>query len=130
MQSQQSMEPRKGEYLPVAGPTQDERNWAMLCHLCIIGQMFIPLLVVGPLLIWLFKGDQLPFVKEQGKEAVNFQITLFLVGLVGWVLIWVLIGWLVLGVLWVYAIVAGVIATMKVKEGVPYRYGLNLRLVS
>jgi uncharacterized Tic20 family protein len=124
------MEPRKGEYLPVAGPTQDERNWAMLCHLCIIGQMFIPLLVVGPLLIWLFKGDQLPFVKEQGKEAVNFQITLFLVGLVGWVLIWVLIGWLVLGVLWVYAIVAGVIATMKVKEGVPYRYGLNLRLVS
>lgn len=124
------MQHQQGEYLPVAGPTQDERNWAMLCHLCIIGQMFIPVLVIGPLLIWLVKGDQLPFVKEQGKEAINFQITLFLAGLVGWVLVWILIGWLVLGLLWVYAIVAGIIATMKVKEGVPYRYGLNLRLVS
>jgi uncharacterized Tic20 family protein len=124
------MQDQQGEYLPVAGPTQDERNWAMLCHLCIIGQMFIPILVIGPLLIWLVKGDQMPFVKEQGKEAINFQITLFLVGLVGWVLVWILIGWLVLGLLWVYAIVAGIIATMKVKEGVPYRYGLNLRLVS
>ena len=130
MQSQRSMEPQNGEYLPVAGLTQDERNWAMLCHLCIIGQMFIPVLVIGPLLIWLLKGDQLPFVKEQGKEAINFQITLFLAGLVGTALIFVLIGWLVLGLLWVYAIVAGVIATMKVKEGVPYRYGLNVRLVS
>lgn len=129
MQPQSSMEPQNGEYLPVTGPTQDERNWAMLCHLCIIGQMFIPLLVIGPLLIWLLKGDQLPFVKAQGKEAINFQITLFLAGLVGSALIFVLIGWLVLGLLWVYAIVAGVIATMKVKEGVPYRYGINLRLV-
>jgi uncharacterized Tic20 family protein len=123
------MEPQKGEYLPVAGPTQDERNWAMLCHLCIVGQMFIPLLVIGPLLIWLFKGDQLPFVKEQGKEAINFQITLFLAAIVCGVLWLVVLGILLAGILWVYAIVAGVIATMKVKEGVPYRYGINLRLV-
>jgi uncharacterized Tic20 family protein len=123
------MQPQQGEYLPVAGPTSDERTWAMLCHLCIIGQMFFPVLVVGPLLIWLIKGDQMPFVKEQGKEAINFQITLFLAGLVATALVFVLIGWLLLAVLWVYAIVAGVIATMKVKEGVPYRYGLNVRLV-
>jgi uncharacterized Tic20 family protein len=71
----------------------------------------------------------MPFVKEQGKEAINFQITLFLVGLIGTLLIFVVIGWLLLGLLWVYAIVAGIIATMKVKEGAPYRYGINLRLV-
>lgn len=123
------MEPQQGEYLPVVGPTKDECTWAMLCHLCIVGQMFFPVLVIGPLLIWLFKGDDLPLVKEQGKEAINFQITLFLAGLVGTALVFVLIGWLVLGVLWVYAIVAGIMATMAVKEGRPYRYGLNLRLV-
>jgi uncharacterized Tic20 family protein len=123
------MEPQQGEYLPVSGPTSDERTWAMLCHLCVVGQMFIPVLVVGPLLIWLVKGDELPMVKSQGKEAVNFQITLFLAGLVAWVLIFLLVGWLLLAALWVYAIVAGIIATMKVKEGEPYRYGLNLRLV-
>jgi uncharacterized protein len=128
------MQPQEGEYLPVAGPTQDERNWAMLCHLCVVGQLLIlpalPLIAAGPLLIWLFKGDKLPFVKEQGKEVINFQITMFLAGLIGWVLVWVFIGFLILGLLWVYGIVAGVMATMKAKEGVPYRYGLNLRLVT
>lgn len=124
------MQPQQGEYLPVAGPTQDERTWAMLCHLCIVGQMFIPVLVIGPLLIWLLKGDQMPFVKEQGKEAVNFQITLFLAGLIGGALTVIIVGFFLLGLLWVYAIVVGIIATMKVKEGVPYRYGINLRLVN
>jgi uncharacterized Tic20 family protein len=106
----------------------------MLCHLCVVGQLLIlpalPLIAAGPLLIWLFKGDKLPFVKEQGKEVINFQITMFLAGLIGWVLVWVFIGFLILGLLWVYGIVAGVMATMKAKEGVPYRYGLNLRLVT
>lgn len=123
------MEPRQGEYLPVAGPTDDERTWAMLCHLCVVGQMFFPVLVIGPLLIWLMKGDRLPLVKGQGKEAINFQITLFIAAIVCGVLWLMIIGIVLAGILWVYAIVAGIIATMKVKEGVPYRYGFNLRLV-
>lgn len=123
------MEPQQGEYLPVAGPTSDERTWAMLCHLCVVGQMFFPVLIIGPLLIWLIKGDELPMVKEQGKEAINFQITLFLACVIGSVLIFVLIGWLLLAALWIYAIVAGIMATMAVKEGRPYHYGLNIRLV-
>jgi uncharacterized Tic20 family protein len=123
------MEPQQGEYLPVIGSTKDERTWAMLCHLCVVGQMFFPVLVIGPLLIWLIKGDELPLVKEQGKEAINFQITLFLAAIVCAVLWFVVIGILLAGLLWIYAIVAGVIATVKVKEGEAYRYRFNLRLI-
>ena len=118
------------EFLPVVGPRKEERNWAMLCHLAVVGQMFFPVLIIAPLLIWLLKGDDMPLVREQGKEAVNFQITLLLAAVVCGVLWFVLIGILLAGVLWLYAVIAGVIATMKVKEGVAYRYPFNLRLIS
>jgi uncharacterized Tic20 family protein len=123
------MQPQEGEYLPVAGPTKDECTWSMLCHLSIVAQIFFPVLIIAPLLILLFKGDQLPLVKQQGKEAINFQITLFLAACVCGFLSIIGIGVLLAIALWIYSIVAGVIATVKVKEGVPYRYGFNLRLI-
>ncbi len=118
------------EFLPVVGPTKEERTWAMLCHLCIVAQIFLPILMLGPLVIWMIKSDQLAFVKVQGKEVLNFQITLFLAGVVSGILIFVGIGFVLLGALWIYSIVAGVIGAVKVNEGVSYRYGLNLRLIS
>ena len=125
------MDPQQSEYLPVVGPTKDERTWAMLCHLCIVVETFIPFLVLGPLLILLIKGDDLPLVKQQGKEAINFQITLFLAALLCGMLIPVFgLGFLLGGLLAIYAFISGVIATVKVKEGEAYRYGICLRLIS
>jgi uncharacterized protein len=118
------------DFLPVVGPSKDERTWAMLCHLCIVGQMFFFPLVIAPLLIWLIKGDEMPLVKQQGKEAVNFQITLLLAAVVCGILWFVVIGILLGAALWLYAVIAGIIATMKVKEGFAYRYPFCLRLIS
>lgn len=119
------------EFLPAVAPSKEERTWAMLCHLCIVAEIFLPILVLGPLLIWLFKSDRLPFVKTQGKEVLNFQITLFLAGIACGVLVFALglgiVLWVILGI---YSIVAGIIGAVKVNEGVPYRYGINLRLIS
>src|SRR5689334_1430002 len=52
-------------------PTQDDKTMAMLSHL-----LGIVLGFVGPLIIWLIKKDQSPFVDDQGKESLNFQIML------------------------------------------------------
>ena len=123
------MESQDAEFLPMSTPGKEERTWAMLCHLCIVAQIFVPILILGPLIIWLVKSDQLPFLKTQGKEVLNFQITLFLAGLIGTALIVVGVGILVLILLWIYSIVAGVIGAVKVNEGVSYRYTLNLRLI-
>jgi uncharacterized Tic20 family protein len=125
------MESQDAEFLPATTPGKEERTWAMLCHLCIVAQIFLPILILGPLIIWLVKGDEMPFVKSQGKEVLNFQITLFLASIACWVLVLALgLGFILMGILGIYSIVVGVIGAVKTNEGVAYRYGFNWRLIS
>jgi len=125
------METNDAEFLPATLPSKKERTWAMLCHLSVVAQIFLPILILGPLAIWLIKGDALPFVRAQGKEVINFQITMFLLAIVGWILVLAMgLGLLILAILAIYSIVAGVIGAVKVNEGVAYRYGVNFRLIS
>ncbi len=118
------------EFLPVVGPDKEERTWAMLAHLSMVAQIFLPILMLAPLVILLIKGDRLPFVKAQSKEVINEQITLLLAAIVSCILILIGIGVVLLFVLWVYSIVTGIIGAVKVNEGVAYRYPLNWRLIS
>jgi len=63
---------------------QDERMWAALCHISafagLLGGGFVTF--VGPLVVWILKKDQSPLVDDQGKESVNFQITVLIYGLI------------------------------------------------
>ena len=61
---------------PSTEVSKDARMWAMLCHLLGLFTCFI-----GPLIIWLIKKDEDPFIDDQGKEALNFQITVAIAGL-------------------------------------------------
>ncbi len=59
---------------------QDARTWGMLTHLAGLAGFLQPILfLVGPLIVWLVKRDSHPFIDANGKAAVNFQITMFLV---------------------------------------------------
>lgn len=114
-----------------AAISKEQRNWAMLAHLS--GLLAFATLVggiVGPLVLWLLRKDDMNFAAEQAKEALNFQITVFLAGLVAAVLCLILIGFLLLAILVIADIVLVVIATVKASEGVAYRYPFNLRLIS
>lgn len=117
---------------------EHERQWAMFAHLSALSALFTGGLgaIIGPLIIWLVKKDTMPFVDDQGKEALNFNITVaiamaVLIG-VGTILMIVLIGFLfylvafALGVAWLVVVV---IATIKANEGVRYRYPMTLRLI-
>jgi len=68
----------------------DEKTMAMLSH--ILGAVTC---FVGPLIIWLIKKDESPFVDDQGKEALNFQITIAIAYIVGAVLMAVCVGYLI-----------------------------------
>jgi uncharacterized protein len=102
------------------------RRWAMLCHLAgFVG--FLPILpgigwILGPLIVWLIKKDQYPFVDEQGKEAVNFQITMLIYSAVSALLLLTCIGILLLPAVLLTDIVLVVIATIKANDGFHYRY--------
>jgi hypothetical protein len=111
-------------------PTKEERSMAMLCHLLgLIGGLIPPANIIAPLIIWLVKKDQMPFVNDQGKEALNFQISMTIYFIISFILMFVLIGLVLIPVLGILWLVFGIVATIKANEGVAYRYPLTIRLI-
>src|SRR5262249_6072974 len=112
--------------------TREDRNWGMLSHLlALIGFFVIPFgNVVAPLIVYLMKKDESPFVADQARESLNCQSPLLIYALVSGVLVIILIGFLLLGIIWVAGIVLTIIAAVKAANGESYRYPLTLRLIS
>ncbi len=111
--------------------SEDERTMGMLCHLLGILTGFI-----GPLVLWLVKKDQSPFIDHHGREALNFQITLFLVMIalasVTFVLMLVVVGFLLIPVLFaipIIGLVLEILAAVAAQRGEWHRYPFCLRLV-
>jgi uncharacterized Tic20 family protein len=110
----------------VTVPTSDERTMAMLAHLLGIFTWFL-----GALIIWLIKKDQSAFVNDQGKEALNFQITLGIayvaMGIVTCLTLG--IGVILAPVIGIVAIVFMIIAAIAANKGERYRYPICIRLM-
>jgi uncharacterized Tic20 family protein len=120
-------EPNPVDYAtPIAGPapTKDDQTMAMLCHL-----LGILLGFIGPLIIWLIKKDQSPFVDDQGKEALNFQITLIIGYVIGGATTVICIGFIILPLVWLAGLVFCIMGAMAASKGQAYRYPVTLRLV-
>ena len=112
-------------------PDAQARQWAMLCHYAAFFWVLAPLIgnVIGPLVVWQLKKDLHPFVDEQGKEALNFQITYSVAMMVCGLLAWVLIGFPLMLLVSVAALVLTIIAGIKANAGEAYRYPLCWRLI-
>ena len=131
---------------PASGPAPDVdvhvRQWAMFAHLsALLGGLITAGWagsvgsIIGPLIIWLVKKDEMPFVDDQGKEALNFNITVTIVslGLLLFSLITFGIGffiavpcWIIIGIYW---LVMTIIAAIRANDGEAYRYPICLRLI-
>lgn len=103
---------------------KDARTFAMLCHLLAIFTSFL-----GPLIIWLIKKDEHPFVDEQGKEALNFQITALIAYLASGLLTFVCIGALLLPAVAIVDLIFCIMACIATNKGEHYRYPISLRIV-
>jgi hypothetical protein len=107
-----------------------ERTWGMLCHLSALAGFIIPFgNIIGPLLIWLIKKDESSFVDDQGKEALNFQISITIYCLVAAMLILIIIGIFLLIGLGILALVLIIVASVKTNSGEKFRYPLTIRLI-
>lgn len=116
--------------------SKDARMWAMICHLVGLGGFVMPIVanIVAPLIIWQIKKDDFPFVDEQGKEAVNFQISMSLYGFIGTVVclitcIGAVLIPVVVGVVYIIDFVFLLIAAVKANNGQSYRYPLTIRFI-
>jgi uncharacterized Tic20 family protein len=106
-------------------PNSNDKNIATITHLGGILFSFIPSLIV-----WLLKKDDSEYIAAQAREALNFQITLLLAQFVAYVLIFILVGFLLLGLIWIFNIVFCIIAAISSSKGEYYRYPLTLRLIN
>jgi len=112
------------------GISPESRQWGMFAHLAALAGFVIPFgNLIGPLIIWQVKKDEMPFVNDQGKESLNFQITVTIAAIVCVVLMVVLIGALLLPLVGLAALVFVVIAAVKANQGEAYRYPVTLRLI-
>ena len=114
--------------------SKDERLWATLAHLSALAMYFTGIgYILGPLIVWLVKRDGNPFVDDQGKEALNFQITITIIAIVAVLLCFTIIG-MVIGIpvllgLHLYQLVCLIIGAVKANDGVAFRYPFTIRLV-
>ena len=110
--------------------SKDEQNLAMLAHLLALSGLVVPLgNVLGPLILWLIKKDSMPFVDQQGKEAINFNITVSIAAAVCLLTFFLILPMLLLVAVGIVWLVLTIIAAMKVSEGKAYTYPWSLRLV-
>lgn len=105
-------------------PSTDDKNLATVAHVLGIFTSF-----VGPLVIWLVRKDQSPFLDDQGKEALNFQLTLLIGYLIAAVTTVICIGPFIAIGLSVVAIVFGIMGAVATNKGEAYRYPVNIRFI-
>lgn len=112
-------------------PDAEQRQWAFFAHLSALAGIVIPFgNLLGPLIIWQIKKDTMPFVADQAKEALNFQITVCIAIVVSIVLFVVLIGMLLLPLVGLAALILTLVGAVKANNGERYRYPFTLRLIS
>ncbi|MBN1223225.1 MAG: DUF4870 domain-containing protein [Candidatus Aminicenantes bacterium] len=107
-----------------------ELNWGMACHLAALAGFIIPFgNIIGPLVIWLMKKDESEFVDDQGKESLNFQISICIYAIIAAILILIIIGIFLLIAIGVFVLVMVIVGSVKASSGERFRYPLTLRLI-
>lgn len=105
-------------------PAQDDKTLAVLTH---ASGIFFGFIV--PLIIWLTSKETKPWLTDEAKEALNFQITVAIAFAVCAMLAFVLVGAFLAPLVWLFDVVFCIIAALKTNAGESYRYPLTLRLI-
>ena len=118
---------------PYMGPPPDQnaKTMGMLCHLLALAGVLIPGVGnwVGPLVIWLLKKQEHPFIDDQGKESLNFQITMLIVAIILSPTLCLVIGFFLLPAVGLVSLIFAIVGAVRVNGGEPYRYPFALRLI-
>jgi len=109
-------------------PSSDERTWAMLCHLtALCAFVGIPLgHIIGPLVVWLLKKNEMPLVDAQGKKSLNFQITMSIAAAVAFLTVFVLVGVVLLPAVIIFDLICVIIASVKTSNAQEWDYPLSI----
>jgi uncharacterized Tic20 family protein len=113
-----------------AAADANARQWAMIAHLSALAGLVIGLNWLGPLIVYLVKKDEHPFIADQSREALNFNLSVFIYLIASAILIILVIGILLLPVVAIVWLVLTIMAAVRANNGESYRYPLTIRLVT
>ncbi len=133
--------PAGGVAVPVAPPRpmgqSDEKTWAVLAHLSALAAAFVGFAFLGPMVVYLLKRDDSPYVRAHAAAALNFQLSWLIWGIVlgiaTFVLIFFIVGLLLLPVIIIGAIawlVLVIVASVKANNGELFKYPLTIDFFS
>jgi uncharacterized Tic20 family protein len=117
---------------PLLRQDGSDRTLDALCHLlALAGLVGIPFgNVLGPLILWIVKKDEIPSVDFHGKESVNFQISMTIYTIAAGLSIFLVVGFVLLPAVLIVNLVFVIIAGIKASQGEPYRYPLSIRFIT
>lgn len=132
---------------------QNVRTWSMLCHISALAGLFFNLgSVLGPLIVWQIKKNELPEIEPHGKDALNFQLTILIINIIAWIVFAGIIGgygwgfghmWrspfyfiggglgigLIVSIINFAAWVLAVIAGLRANNGEYYKYPFSIKFI-
>lgn len=116
-------EEEKKEVKGSTSKSSSDYSMAMLAHVLgiIIG-------FIGPLVIYMSKQEE-GYVKSQAKEALNFQLTILIGYIIGWILTFIIIGMLVVWAAGIYSLIMAIIAGLAASKGEDYKYPFSIKFV-
>jgi uncharacterized Tic20 family protein len=109
---------------PLGSLIEDEKDLAILIHVSAIVTLFF-----GPLVIWILKRKDSEFVDFHGKQALDFELTVLIFLGIATVLKFLFIGYVLIPIVWIMAIVLNILAAVAASEGKRYKYPIALRLI-
>lgn len=103
---------------------EDEKLWAIVTHL---GGIFVPVLL--PLITYLVLRDRGPFVRHHTATALNFHLTMLIAYVVGFVTVWLIIGFFIVLAVGLLLLILAIMAAVATSRGEYYSYPLSIAFV-
>lgn len=114
-----------------APKSNDEKTLGLVCHLLSLTTFVVPFgNIIGPLILWLLKKAESPYLDAHGKEVLNFNISWAIYMIIAGLSVFVLIGFLLLPVVFLAWVIFVIIGSIKASEGKLYRYPLTIRFIN
>ncbi len=128
--SERPTQPNDPTEAAAEGPTEWEKNWAMIAHMGAFIAAWVALGLLAPLFVLLTKGKESPYVRRHAVESLNFQINALIWIVVSVLLFLVLIGIFMLAIYGVYYLIVVILGSVAASQGRRFRYPLIIRFVS
>jgi len=110
--------------------SKQDSTLSVICHLLGLACFVFPLgNIFGPLILWLIKRVDSPYLDAVGKEVINFNISWAIYTILAALSCFLLVGFVVLPIVMIVWLILVIRGALAASDGRWYRYPLTLRFL-